>query len=72
MTSFWRPGGSVTFFWANPFIRLRTTSIPEIQKVYMVFDSLSPGGNDLTSLITGIQLKYGFFVSIAQKLPSKT
>lgn len=62
----------MTFFWANAFIRLRTTSIPFFQKVNVVLESLSPGGNDLTSLITGIQLKYGFFVSIAQKLPCKT
>ena len=28
MTSLCLPGGSVTFFCAKPFIRLRTTSIP--------------------------------------------
>ncbi len=28
MTSFCRPWGRVTFFWANPFMRLRTTSMP--------------------------------------------
>lgn len=28
MTILWRPGGSVTFFWANILILLRTTSMP--------------------------------------------
>ena len=28
ITSLWRPGGRVTFFWAKPLIRLRTTSMP--------------------------------------------
>ena len=28
MTILWRPGGSVTFFWANILILFRTTSMP--------------------------------------------
>lgn len=37
MTSLWRPGGKVTFFWAKPLIRFLTTSIPVCQKPTLAF-----------------------------------
>lgn len=69
MTSFWRPWGRVTFFWAKALMRLRTTSMPVRGGGGSVVGAALGGTRrGCTSLVAGVQFQDGFFVCVAEEL----
>lgn len=62
-----RPGGSVTFFCANIFILLRTTSIP-LRRT----ERREVGRARHTPFIRRVEFQYTLFIRITQQLMGQT